>query len=150
MKTRLKSSKFMTAARAIELVVVIAFLGLVQPAWGEDTPLSTVAKRCEKDIGTFCSNVKPMEGRILACLHTNDDKISTECGVALNDASLQFERALGQWGQVVSACEADFEQHCARSKTGKGRLLRCMTVKVLRKEGVSKGCQMALHDAGLI
>lgn len=44
-----------------------------------------VANSCEVDIKTFCSDVKPGEGRIVGCLNKNTATISPACTKALKE-----------------------------------------------------------------
>ena len=44
-----------------------------------------VAQSCENEIKTLCSDVQPGEGRILACLDKNDDKVGDTCKKAIAD-----------------------------------------------------------------
>jgi hypothetical protein len=46
-----------------------------------------VAQSCELDIKTFCSNVKPGEGRIVGCLDKHASDISAQCNKALEEVS---------------------------------------------------------------
>jgi hypothetical protein len=46
-----------------------------------------VAQSCELDIKTFCSNVKPGEGRIVGCLKKNSSSISAQCTKALDEVN---------------------------------------------------------------
>jgi len=136
--------------RVLKLGMLFAVLGLLaQSAWAGETVLGNAINSCQQDLGKFCSHVKPGEGRKFACLYANDDKISNDCGFALAEAALKFSWARGSWNQVYSACAADFEDHCPRTQMGDGRILRCLTGRVHRKAGVSRGCVAALEGAGL-
>lgn len=46
-----------------------------------------IARDCRTDIGTFCAQVEPGEGRIAACLRDNRARLSPACGKALSDLS---------------------------------------------------------------
>ncbi|WP_455203105.1 cysteine rich repeat-containing protein [Kaarinaea lacus] len=48
-----------------------------------------VAHSCEVDIKTFCSNVKPGEGRIVGCLNKNTATISPACTKALKEVGVK-------------------------------------------------------------
>ncbi len=136
--------------RVLMLGMFFAALGLLaQSAWAGEMVLGNAINSYQQDFAKFCSNVKPGEGRKFACLYANDDKISNDCGFALAEAALKFSYARGSWNQVYSACAADFESHCPRTKMGDGRILRCLTGRVHRKGGVSRGCVAALEHAGL-
>jgi hypothetical protein len=51
--------------------------------------LTYLANECRDDLKTFCSNVKPGEGRLLSCLDKNDAKVSGRCKQALKDVGLK-------------------------------------------------------------
>ena len=44
---------------------------------------------CRWDIGVFCSNVSPGEGRVLACLEKNAARLSPGCGHELREMTKQ-------------------------------------------------------------
>ncbi len=128
--------------------VLLVTAVLAHLAWAGETLLSDTVDSCEMEIRTYCNRVKPGHGRVLTRLFSNEEKISAKCGMALNGASLRFERGTDQWAQVVNECAADFEQNCPTSNTN--RILKCMAMKVNEREGVSRGCYLALEDVGLI
>jgi hypothetical protein len=47
--------------------------------------LNYVAQECGEDIQTLCSDVAIGEGRVLACLEANDEKVSGSCKQAVSD-----------------------------------------------------------------
>ena len=47
--------------------------------------LNYVAGQCEDDIETHCAGVQLGEGRILSCLKSNADSVSTACKAAVAD-----------------------------------------------------------------
>ncbi|NCF80391.1 MAG: hypothetical protein GWP74_02160 [Proteobacteria bacterium] len=51
--------------------------------------LSYVANECGDDIDKFCASVEMGEGRILACLESNNTKIQGRCTQALKDVGLK-------------------------------------------------------------
>lgn len=128
------------------VLLVVAFLANL--AWAGETLLSDTVRSCEQDIRGYCDHVKPGHGRVLACLFSNEEKITAKCGFALNDATLRFERGTEQWAEAVNECAADFEENCPTSSTT--HILRCMAMKVNEWDGVSRGCYLALEAIGLI
>lgn len=44
-----------------------------------------VARSCETEIETLCSDVQAGEGRILACLEDHDEQVSETCRIAVAD-----------------------------------------------------------------
>jgi hypothetical protein len=47
--------------------------------------LNYVAQECGEDIQTLCSDVAIGEGRVLACLDANDEKVGDSCKQAIAD-----------------------------------------------------------------
>ena len=45
--------------------------------------LTYVANECKEDLKSHCANIKPGEGRLLACIEKQGDKISSRCKQAL-------------------------------------------------------------------
>lgn len=131
-------------------MTVAVLLVLVHETWSAETLLSKLHKNCKADVANYCSHVQPKRMHLLSCIFSHDDSISFECGMALNEISLQAERGINEWAAILSACEVDYELNCPTSDSGGGRILRCLSRKVQKKEGVSQGCRLALEEAGLL
>ncbi len=112
--------------------------------------VARAVKSCEQDIDTYCGHVKPGEGRLMGCLYANDDKISSQCGMALNDASLQFEVVVAQVSEVIDACETERETFCPTAEWGRGGVVKCLAMQSHTVESVSTGCRLVLEKFGLI
>ena len=108
--------------------------------------IGQVAKGCEKELMTYCKDVTPGEGRVLACLYAREDKLSGKCQYALYDAAAQLERAVNALTYVVNECRDDLTKFCSNIKPGEGRLLQCIDKNSAK---VSKRCKQALKDTGL-
>jgi hypothetical protein len=129
---------------AFLIVVGCAFLAAPSvPAL--DKLVASVAKGCEKEITTFCKDVTPGEGRILACLYAHEDKLSGQCEYALYDAAVQLERVVAALTYVANECRDDLKAYCANVKPGEGRLLDCIEKN---REKVSERCIQAIKDIG--
>ena len=109
--------------------------------------VESFAKGCEKELTSYCKDVTPGEGRILACLYAHGDKISGRCEYALYDAAAQLERFVASLSYVVNECEDDLKQYCASVQAGEGRLAECLLVK--NKDKISKRCTQAMKDVDL-
>jgi hypothetical protein len=138
------------ARQILTSTLVSALLLFAHGAWSTETLLSTLWESCKGDLAKYCSNVQPKRGGVLTCIYAHDSMISTECGMALNEATLQFEQGVKIWAPVLSACEADYESHCPTTKAGSGRILRCLSKKIHKMGGVSRGCYLALEKAGFL
>jgi hypothetical protein len=109
--------------------------------------IESVAKGCDKELSSYCKDVTPGDGRILACLYSHGDKVSGRCEYAIYDAAAQLERFVAALSYVVNECEDDLRQYCASVQAGEGRLAECLLVK--NKDKVSKRCSQAMKDIDL-
>lgn len=108
--------------------------------------IGTVAKGCEKELKTYCADVTPGQGRILACLYSHEDKLSAQCEFALYDAAVQLERAVAALVYVANECDEDLDKHCSSVTPGEGRLLDCLDKNAKK---ISQRCKEAIKDVGL-
>lgn len=137
--------------KKVWLVAVLLFGICLTVLWvgntfaAEKGPVDTVLKGCKSELETYCKQVTPGEGRLLACLYAYQDKLSGRCDYALYDASAQLERAVAALTFVANECREDLNRYCSTIQPGQGRLLNC-----LDKQGakVSKRCNQALKDVG--
>ena len=127
--------------------VVSVFFGVAGNLFAQQESLiETVANGCKTEITTYCKDVKPGEGRILACLFAYQDKLSGKCEYALYDSAVRLQRAVGALSYVANECEADLAANCSGVKAGEGRLLQCLEKNDAK---VSQRCKGALKDVGL-
>ena len=129
----------------VGIVVGLIFL-IALPVAAERNLVQTVADGCKTELETYCKNVTPGEGRILACLFAYQDKLSGKCEYALYDASVQLERAVAALGYVVNECADDLDKHCSGVAAGEGRLLDCIEKN---EKKVSSRCKDAMKEVGL-
>lgn len=136
------------------VLAVFAVVFMVSSAFGADDPLvkgvggalDTFAEGCQTELTTFCKDVTPGEGRILACLYAFGDKVSPRCEYALYDSMAQLNRTLTNLSYAINECSDDLEAYCAEVKVGEGHLLDCLN----KNEGkVSSRCVTALKDVGM-
>ena len=130
----------------IVLVTAALLLASVMPTLADENIVETVVRGCEKEINTFCKDVTPGEGRVLACLFAHNDKLSGSCEYALYDAAVQLERAVAALTYVANECEDDLDKFCESVEVGEGRLLECLNK---HEKKVSDRCIQALKDVGL-
>ena len=131
-------------AAALTLCCVAALFPAA--AFAEKGIVETVAEGCQKEIDTYCKDVKPGEGRILACLYSREDKLSGRCEYALYDAASQLERAITAITYVANECREDLKAYCSGVKPGEGRLIDCIDKNM---EKVSDRCKQAIKDVGI-
>lgn len=108
--------------------------------------VESVAQGCDKELTSYCSNVTPGKGRILACLYAYQDKLSGRCEYALYDAAVQLERAISALSYLANECDADLEKFCASVDPGEGRILHCLNDN---RGKVRKRCRSAMQDVDL-
>ena len=125
--------------------MVAAVFMLVSNANAAEDIIESVAKGCEKELTSYCSNVTPGEGRVLACLYAHNDKLSGQCEYALYDAAVQLERFVAALSYLANECDADLEKFCSAVEAGEGRLLQCLDDN---SKKISARCTQALKDVG--
>ena len=129
----------------IWIITLFVSLMVVPHAFALNKVVETVAKGCDKEIKTYCKDVTPGEGRVLACLYAHEDKLTGQCEYALYDAAAQLERFVAALTYVANECEDDLEKYCANIQPGQGRLLACLDKN---KKKITKRCTQALKDVG--
>jgi hypothetical protein len=132
-------------AKTILLVVVAAIFMMGSNVVAAEDIVETVAKGCEKELTTYCSNVTLGEGRVLACLYAHNDKLSGQCEFALYDAAVQLERFVAALSYLANECDADLDKFCSAVQAGEGRLLKCLDDNSAK---ISARCTQALKDVG--
>jgi len=128
------------------LLIVAIFLSTTIPALAGEDLIQTVADGCKTELETYCKDVTPGEGRVLACLYARSDKLSGQCEYALYDAAVQLERAVAALSYVVNECKDDLQTHCSNVQAGEGRLHKCLEKNDVK---VSERCKQAQKDVGL-
>lgn len=133
--------------KTMGVLMVLGVLVLSGVAAAEEKGIvETFTEGCKTELATYCKDVKPGEGRLLACLYANSDKLSGRCEYAMYDAASQLERALTALTYVANECRDDLKANCADIKAGDGRLLSCLEKNDAK---VSGRCKQALKDVGL-
>ena len=135
------------------VATVLLLLGSL-PAFAAEDPLKvavqgalgTFVQGCEKELTTYCKDVTPGDGRILACLYAYQDKLSPRCEYALYDSAAQLERALNALTYAATECRDDLKSYCADIQPGEGRLRECLDKNEAK---VSARCKAAMQDVGL-
>ena len=135
----------MYSSLRIVLVLTTAIM-LSTTAFAGDQLTETVKNGCKAELGTYCKDVTPGDGRVLACLYAHSDKLTAKCEYALFDAAVQLELAISALVYAAYECEDDLDEFCADVPVGEGRLLDCIAKN---KNKVSKRCLDALSVTGL-
>lgn len=132
------------------LVVIVLVAGTAyaakDPGAMAENAIQTFAEGCEKELTTYCKDVTPGDGRLIACIYAHEDKLSSKCEYALYDSAVQLERAVSALSYVVNECSADITSICPGVEAGEGRILACLEKN---EEKVSARCIGALKEVGL-
>ena len=105
--------------------------------------VETVETGCATEISTFCSQVSPGEGRLLACFYAHEDKLSGQCQYALYNAAAQLDQAVSALNYVATECNDDLMKHCADVQLGEGRVIECLRSN---EASVSAACMTAVNE----
>jgi len=111
-------------------------------AFAQDGPVETVVNGCKSEIESYCKDVTPGEGRVLACLFAYGDKLTPECEYSLYQASAQLEHFIQTVNYLAQECDDDLKKFCSVIKPGEGRLLDCLEKN---KDSVSDRCKHAFE-----
>jgi hypothetical protein len=130
---KLKKAILTTAALLMSMSGQLYAQGIVE----------TVETGCATEISTFCSQVSPGEGRLLACFYAHEDKLSGQCQYALYNAAAQLDQAVSALNYVATECNDDLMKHCAEVQIGEGRVIECLRAN---KDTVSAACMTAVNE----
>ncbi len=81
---------------------------------------------CSRELTTYCADVAPGGGRVLACFAAHEDKLSPACEFALYNSASTLERTAVVADFLVSQCASDVANYCQPVQPGQGRLLNCL------------------------
>ena len=129
----------------VSIAIGMTFWFAFSASAAEQNLVETVQNGCKTELETYCKDVTPGEGRILACLYSREDKLSGKCEYALYDAATQLERAVAALSYLVNECGDDLNTLCKGVKAGEGRLLDCLDKN---SKDVSKRCTDAIAEVG--
>lgn len=115
-------------------------------AWAEESVVDRVVKSCEDEIKSYCSQVTPGEGRLLACFYAHGDKLSGRCEYALFSAAAELEQFAAAVTHLATECHDDLLEHCAEVELGEGRVASCL---LEHKEEVTEACRQAIEATEL-
>ena len=131
--------------RGFIVTVSLVFSLLCSPILSQagDNRVQNVADGCKTELDTYCKDVTPGEGRVLACLYAHGDKLSGRCEYALYDAAAQLERFVAALSFVINECRDDLVTLCSDVPAGEGRLVECLAKNETK---VSERCNQAIKD----
>ena len=128
--------------KKMTLAAVAVLLSMSAPLYAQGI-VETVEQGCATEISTFCSQVSPGEGRLLACFYAHEDKLSGQCQYALYSASAKLDQAVSALNYVATECNDDLMKHCADVQLGEGRVIECLRSN---EASVSAGCMTAVNE----
>jgi Cysteine rich repeat len=82
--------------------------------------------QCRADAADFCDDVRPGQGRIVACLYAHLEALRPGCRQAF------------RIGMAIRACAWDAKQFCDGVMPGEGRIAACLAGA---RERLSPGCR---------
>jgi Cysteine rich repeat len=136
----------MRSFRMVCAGLALCALGSVAGAAGGGSLGEQVKEGCKAELDSHCKDVKPGEGRLLACLYAYEDKLSSRCDYALYDASMRLERAVNALSHGATECKSDINKHCGKVEAGEGRIIDCLKK---HEDKLTKRCHQAMKDIGL-
>lgn len=128
------------------LVAILILISTVSIGYAGQDPAQAVAGNCKVELDTYCKDVTPGGGRILACLYAYSDKLSDKCRDVVSDAAEQIKIMGAAMSFVKSECGDDLDQFCRDVPAGEGRLMNCLDINDAK---ISQKCKSALKDVGL-
>jgi len=132
--------------RNVFLVMCMVLLAGATGSWAQESIIDNVMAACEVEVDTYCSQVTPGEGRLLACFYAFEDKLSGRCQYAIYEGAAQLEQFATAVTHVATECMDDLEKFCAQVELGEGRVGTCL---LEHKDEVSPACSQAMDDTGL-
>ena len=132
--------------RLFKLSLVLFALSAFQPAAAQQSIVDNVLNACKPEIQNFCSNVRPGNGRLLACFYAHEDKLTVQCLNALYDGMVALDRFIDTLSYVANRCRDDIKGVCGRTVPGEGRIAACLVEK---KAELTASCRSAIDEVGL-
>lgn len=136
---------FVKASHILILVLtcLVAFAGV---AGAQEDIVDKAMKACQPEIESFCDQVTPGDGRLLACFMAHEDKLSGQCGWALYAAMDELEEFMNAVAYLADSCWDDLVKHCGEVQMGEGRVAKCL---LEHESEVAPACKQAIKDVEL-
>jgi hypothetical protein len=112
---------------------------LVATASRAEEAAKNPAGHCRAEIDKLCPDSRPGSVERRACVRDNAAKLPADCQAAMR-------RGPSGVGAMMSACQADIDEHCADVRRGGGRLARCL--RGVDEGSLSSTCQEHLDLMG--
>lgn len=105
-----------------------------------------VFEACSEDIGSFCTDVEPGHGRLMACLYAHEDKVSDTCDGAIGEAADIIDLFFSRLSFVSQQCGEDVRTLCQDVAVGEGRVFSCLSEQ---KAELSDTCAEVIESVHL-
>ena len=130
----------------VYLMGILVIISNVPAVYADQNMARDLAGNCKVELDTYCKDVTPGGGRILACLHAYSDKLSDACRETIMDATGQIKALAAALSYVKEECAEDLQQFCKDVPAGEGRVMNCLDSN---DDKLSRRCHAALKDVGL-
>lgn len=128
----------MSSGKYIALAIMWAALAIGPAGTASARDIAQdVRSACAKDVESFCSQVTPGEGRLMACIYAHEDRISDGCDMALVEAGDKLASVADKVRSAVASCAGDIRTHCNGMSPGDGEIFQCLRDN---KSSLSSGC----------
>lgn len=103
------------------------------------SPGARAGSPCIEDVKQFCADVPATSSAVEACLHRNEEKLSTACREKRAKTEAAFHALIEEFS---TACRSDATRLCSEVKPGHGRVVACL---IRQQDDLSRSCH-ALTD----
>jgi Cysteine rich repeat len=107
----------------IATLVAAIFLAVLAPGAAIS---QNVFEACSGELNNLCSEVTPGDGRTLACLYANEDKLSEACDAATAETLDLLDGFFELVRYTKQECRADIAKLCSAVEIGEGRIYACL------------------------
>ena len=126
--------------------LALSIIAQTSMALAQNSVVENVVQACQSEIESYCSQVTPGQGRLLACFYAHENKLTVQCINALYDGMATLERAVEAISYVAGQCREDIPSKCGATVPGEGRIAECLLNK---KAELSSRCSGAIDEVGL-
>lgn len=127
-------------------LMALSIVAQASMTFAQGSIVENVIKACQNEIHSYCNQVTPGNGRMLACFYAHENKLTVQCVNALYDGMATLERAVKTISYVASQCRQDIDSLCGATVPGEGRIAECLLDK---KAELSSPCRSAIDEVGL-
>ena len=122
---------FLHGGAVLRCLLAILVLSLAAPP-----AFSQESSPCARDLGTYCKDVKPGEGRVLKCYEENKERFSADCR-----AWAEMAKRMG--GRVTDYCTKEIQSNCSGKQGDPLGLLECLQGNYV---SLSYDCRVKLNE----